>query len=126
MTDLTILIITLFGIFFLPYIILFFVAMFCVEEMPTEERRPSSIKDCFRCIFFDGYTNTKYEEYYHFFVCGRAPLLGFMVTVIYGLFILFMYMLYGIYKLLLFIPGVKTVVAFISNTYNKIINYKFR
>lgn len=110
----------------LPFIVSFFVAMFCVKEMPTENRRPSSIKDCVKCVLFDGYTDTQYEEYYHFFVYARIPIIGFITTVILGIVMGIVYLLCFIWKLLLYIPGVKQITGFVSTYYSKIINYKFR
>lgn len=114
------------ALFVLPFIVSFFVAMFCVKEMPTENRRPSSIKDCVKCVFFDGYTDTQYEEYYHFFVYARIPIIGFITTVILGIVMSIVYLLCYIWKLLLYIPGVKQITSFVSTYYSKIINYKFR
>lgn len=109
-----------------PFIIAFFVAMFCVKEMPKEERRPASIKDCFECVFFDGYTDTQYNEYYNFFVLARCPILGFVTTVVLLLVGCIWYLVCGLTKLTTYIPGVKQVYNYIADTYNKIINYKFR
>lgn len=114
------------ALFVLPFIVSFFVAMFCVKEMPTENRRPASIKDCIKCVFFDGYTDTQYEEYYHFFVYARIPIIGFITTVILGIVMGIVYLLCYIWKLLLYIPGVKQITDFVSTYYSKIINYKFR
>jgi hypothetical protein len=113
-------------ILILPFIISFFVAMFLVNEMPTENRRPSSINDCFKCMFFDGYTDTQYWEWYHFFVAARCPIIGFITTVILGIGMCIVYVLCFIDKLLLYIPGVKKLTSFVSLSYSKIINYKFR
>jgi hypothetical protein len=110
----------------LPFIIAFFVAMFCVKEMPNEERRPASIKDCFECIFFDGYTDTQYDEYYNFFVIARCPFLGFFAIVCFIIAGSIWFLFCGLFKLISYIPGVKQFYNYIGNTYNKIINYKFR
>ena len=126
MSEISIVLIVLSVICILPYIIAFFVAMFCVKEMPKEERRPASIKDCFECIFFDGYTDTKYDEYYNFFVIARCPILGFATTVILLLVVSIWYLLCGLAKLTTYIRGVKQVYNYIGNTYNKVINHKFR
>ena len=126
MTELTGVFLFLVSLFVLPFIISFFVAMFCVKEMPTENRRPSSIKDCFKCMFFDGYTDTQYEEWYHFFVYARCPIIGFITTVILGIVMGIVYVLCFIGKLLLYIPGVRKLTTFISTSYSKIINYNFR
>lgn len=113
-------------LFVLPYIISFFIAMFCVDEMPTENKRPSSIKDCVKCMFFDGYTDTKYEEWYKFFVFSRIPIVGFVPTVFLGILMGIAFVIYFICKLFLYIPGAKKIVGFVSTCYSKIINYNFR
>ena len=100
--------------------------MFCVTEMPTENRRPSSIKDCVKCMFFDGYTDTKYEEWYNFFGYARIPIAGFVTTVFLGILIGIAFILCFIGKLFLYIPGAKKIVGFVSTCYSKIINYNFR
>ena len=126
MSEILILLIFLLTIFISPFIVAFFVAMFYVKEMPKEERRPASIKDCFECIFFDGYTDTQYDEYYNFFVLARCPIIGFATTVGLVLVGSIWYLLCGLTKLTTYIPGVKQLYNYISNIYNKIINYKFR
>lgn len=113
-------------IFVLPLIVAFFVAMFCVKEMPEENRQPASIKDCFKCLLFDGYTNTRYNEYYSFFVIARCPFIGFFAVLCLAVCGCVFYTGCGLVKLISYIPGVKQVYNYIANTYNKIINYKFR
>ena len=100
--------------------------MFCVLEMPTENRRPSSIKDCVKCMFFDGYTNTEYREWYYFFVYSRIPIVGFVTTVFLGILIGIGFITSYICELFLYIPGAKKLVDFVSTCYSKIINYNFR
>lgn len=126
MLEITIIFLCLVILFVLPYIISFFVAMFCVPEMPTENRRPSSIKDCVKCMFFDGYTDTKYGEWYSFFVFSRIPIVGFVTTVFLGIFMGIAFVIYFIGKLLLYIPGAKKIVGFVTTSFSKIINYNFR
>lgn len=126
MSEILILLIFLLTIFISPFIVAFFVAMFCVKEMPTEKRRPASIKDCFKCILFDEYTNTRYNEYYNFFVIARCPFLGFFAIVCFIIAGSIWFLFCGLFKLISYIPGVKQVYNYIANTYNKIINYKFR
>ena len=126
MSEITIIFLCLVILFVLPYIISFFVAMFCVSEMPTENRRPSSIKDCVKCMFFDGYTDTKYEEWYNFFGFSRIPIVGFVTTVFLGILMGIAFIIFYICKLFLYIPGVKKLVDFVSTYYSKIINYNFR
>ena len=100
--------------------------MFCVPEMPTENRRPSSIKDCVKCMFFDGYTDTKYGEWYNFFVFSRIPIAGFVTTVFLGILMGIAFIICFIGELFLYIPGAKKIVGFVSTCYSKIINYNFR
>ena len=100
--------------------------MFCVPEMPMENRRPSSINDCVKCMFFDGYTDTKYREWYNFFVYSRIPIVGFVTTVFLGILTAIALIISYICELFLYIPGAKKLVDFISTYYSKIINYKFR
>ena len=126
MSEILIVLIVLSTICISPFIVSFFVAMFCVKEMPTENRRPSSINDCVKCMFFDGYTDTQYTEWYHFFVYARCPIIGFITTVCLGLVVCIWYLLCGLFKLTTYIPGAKQLYNYIGNTYNKIINYKFR
>ena len=126
MSEITIIFLCLVILFVLPFIISFFVAMFCVLEMPTENRRPSSIKDCVKCMFFDGYTNTEYREWYNFFVYSRIPIVGFVTTVFLGILIGIGFIIFYICELFLYIPGVKKLVDFVSTCYSKIINYNFR
>lgn len=113
-------------LFILPFIISFFVAMFCVPEMPTENRRPSSIKDCVKCMFFDGYTDTKYGEWYNFFVYSRIPIVGFVPTVFLGILMGIAFIICFIGKLLLYIPGINKIKSFVIISFTKIINYNFR
>ena len=126
MSELSILILSFLAIFILPFIVSFFVAMFFVKEMPTEKRRPASIKDCFECMFFDGYTDTQYEELQRFFVCARCPIIGSCMilcfAIVGGIWLLFC----GLFKLITYIPGVNWCLNKISNLYGTIINYKFR
>lgn len=126
MTEILIVLIVLSTICISPFIVSFFVAMFCVKEMPTENRRPSSINDCVKCMFFDGYTDTQYTEWYHFFVIARCPFLGFFAIVCFIIAGSIWFLFCGLFKLISYIPGVKQVYNYIANAYNKIINYKFR
>ena len=126
MSEITIIFLCLVILFVLPFIISFFVAMFCVLEMPTENRRPSSINDCVKCMFFDGYTNTEYREWYNFFVYSRIPIVGFVTTVFLGILIGIGFIIFYICELFLYIPAVKKLVDFVSTCYSKIINYNFR
>ena len=126
MSEITIIFLCLVILFVLPFIISFFVAMFCVQEMPTENRRPSSIKDCVKCMFFDGYTNTEYREWYDFFVYSRVPIVGFATTVFLGILMGIAFIISYICELFLYIPGAKKLVDFISTSFSKIINYNFR
>ena len=126
MSEIIIIFLCLVILFVLPFIISFFVAMFCVPEMPTENRRPSSIKDCVKCMFFDGYTNTEYREWYNFFVYSRIPIVGFVTTVFLGILIGIGFLISYICELFLYIPTVKKLVDFVSTCYSKIINYNFR
>ena len=126
MSEITIIFLCLVILFVLPYIISFFVAMFCISEMPTENRRLSSIKDCVKCMFFDGYTNTEYREWYNFFVYSRIPIVGFVTTVFLGILMGIGFLISYICELFLYIPGVKKLVDFVSTCYSKIINYNFR
>ena len=126
MSEITIIFLCLVILFVLPFIISFFVAMFCVPEMPTENRRPSSIKDCVKCMFFDGYTNTEYREWYNFFVYSRIPIVGFVTTVFLGILMGIAFIISFICELFLYIQAVKKLVDFVSTCYSKIINYNFR
>ena len=126
MLEITIIFLCLVILFVLPYIISFFVAMFCVPEMPTENRRPSSINDCVKCMFFDGYTDTKYGEWYNFFVFSRIPIAGFVTTVFLGILMGIAFIICFIGKLFLYIPGVNKIKSFVTTGFSKIINYKFR
>lgn len=126
MLEITIIFLCLVILFVLPYIISFFVAMFCVPEMPTENRRPSSINDCVKCMFFDGYTDTKYGEWYNFFVFSRIPIAGFVTTVFLGILMGIAFIICFIGKLFLYIPGVNKIKSFVTTSFSKIINYKFR
>ena len=126
MSEITIIFLCFVILFVLPFIISFFVAMFCVPEMPTENRRPSSINDCVKCMFFDGYTDTKYGEWYSFFVFSRIPIVGFITTVFLGILIGIAFLISYICELFLYIPGAKKLVDFVSTCYSKIINYNFR
>ena len=126
MLEITIIFLCLVILFVLPYIISFFVAMFCVPEMPTENRRPSSIKDCVKCMFFDGYTDTKYGEWYNFFVFSRIPIAGFVTTVFLVILMGIAFIICFIGKLFLYIPGVNKIKSFVTTSFSKIINYKFR
>ena len=126
MSEITIIFLCLVILFVLPYIISFFVAMFCISEMPTENRRLSSIKDCVKCMFFDGYTNTEYREWYNFFVYSRIPIVGFVTTVFLGILMGIGFLISYICELFLYIPAVKKLVDFVSTCYSKIINYNFR
>ena len=126
MLEITIIFLCLVILFVLPYIISFFVAMFCVPEMPTENRRPSSIKDCVKCMFFDGHTDTKYGEWYNFFVFSRIPIAGFVTTVFLGILMGIAFIICFIGELLLYIPGVNKIKSFVTTSFSKIINYKFR
>lgn len=113
-------------LFVSPYIISFFMAMFCVQEMPTENRRPSSINDCVKCMFFDGYTNTEYREWYSFFAFSGVPIVGFVTTVFLEILMGIAFIISYICELFLYIPGTKKLVNFISTSFSKIINYNFR
>lgn len=126
MSEIIIIFLFLVILFVSPYIISFFVAMFCVQEMPTENRRPSSIKDCVKCMFFDGYTNTEYREWYNFFVYSRVPIFGFVTTVFLGILTGIAFLISYICELFLYIPGVKKLVDFVSTSFSKIINHNFR
>ena len=129
MSEITIIFLCLVIVFVLPFIISFFVAMFCVPEMPTENRRPSSIKDCVKCMFFDGYTDTKYGEWYTFFVYSRIPIVGFVPTVFLGILMCIVFIICftsKLLKLLLYIPGVNKIKSFVTTSFSKIINYNFR
>ena len=126
MSEIIIIFLCLVILFVLPSIISFFVAMFCVSEMPAENRRPSSIKDCVKCMFFDGHTNTEYREWYNFFVYSRIPIVGFVTTVFLGILIGIAFLISYICELFLYIPGAKKLVDFVSTCYSKIINYNFR
>lgn len=126
MSELLILILSFSVCFSLPFIVSFFIAMFFVKEMPTEKRRPASIKDCFECMFFDGYTDTLYYDYYRFFLMARMPIIGFCMILCFAIVGSIYFLFYGLFKLITYIPGVKWCLNGISNIYSKIINYKFR
>lgn len=126
MTETLLVFLCLLAFFGLPFIISFIVAMFFVEEMPDERRRPSSIKDCFICMFYDDFASTRYCKYFEFFVYARIPIIGFFTTVVTLSVLGIGYITYQLLKLLLYIPGIKQLCNFIVNAYNKIINYKFR
>ncbi len=126
MSDLSIVICAIIGIFVIPFIFSFLLALFVVEEMPNENRRPSSINDCFKCMSYDGFSDTKYSTYQRLFLILQIPLFGFIVTI--TLMVCFLiYCLFGcLGYIIMRIPGVKPLCNSISNIYNKIINYNFR
>lgn len=126
MSELSIVICAIIGMFAIPFIFSFLLALFVVEEMPNEKRRPSSLKDCFKCMFYDGFSDTKYSTYQRLFLIVQIPLFGFIVTIT----LIFCFLIYCIFAclgyIIMRIPGVKPLCNGISNTYNKIINYNFR
>ena len=126
MSELTTVFLFLVAIFAVPFICSFLLALFVVEEMPNENRRPASLKDCFKCMFYDGYSQTNYHKYQRLFLILHIPIIGFMVTITLLICFLIYAVFTGAVYILMRIPGVKSLCNSISNIYNTIVNYKFR